>query len=267
LFGNRTQTRKVYKAGVWSAFSIDLYIDDSDDLIGLWNSNGIRVYVDNSSVFPTPYSDGINLMPGTSSDVIIKKYDTEKLPKPYSDCDLLSGSTHDSELYKKIIARNQAYKQKDCLFLCLQKDVIQNCKCYDLWYEPIDEETKPCLNSNETSCSLDRYNFYFLKGNQLDCKDECPLECSSLSYELFSTVSEYPTKSYLNYLKKNEKFKQHFQIDGIENITYEKVKERVLNLNIYFNELAFTQISELGKTSLVDLLANLGGELKFICLD
>jgi len=260
LSGKRTKIKKVNKAGTWSAFKVDLFLENSNDLIGLSNSNGIRVYVDNSTDFPTSYSDGIDLMPGTSANVIIKKHFSEKLPKPYSDCDLVSGSTHDSELYKSIIARNKTYKQKDCMFLCLQKDIMKNCQCYDLWYDQIDTETKPCLNETDIGCANFRYYLYFQEGKKLNYKDECPLECSSLSYELFSTVSEYPTKSYLSYLKKNALIKDRFLNSNIQDITLEQIKERIVNINLYFNDLAYTKITESEKTTLVNLLANLGGK-------
>jgi hypothetical protein len=97
----------------------------------------------------------------------------------------------------------------------------------------------------------------------LDCKNECPLECSSISYELLATVSEYPTRSYFQYLQKNEQFQKLFQITGSEKLTYERAKERIVSLNIYINELAFTEISELKKMTLVDLLANLGGKFSY----
>ena len=57
-------------------------------------------------------------------------------------------------------------------------------------------------------------------------------------------------------MKKKAIIKQSFDN---ESLTYEKVKERIVNLKIYFNELAFTHIFEQEKMSVVDLLANLGG--------
>ena len=49
------------------------------------------------------------------------------------------------------------------------------------------------------------------------------------------------------------------------NLTYEHIKQSVLRLNIYYQTMEYTHISEKPKINIVDLLANIGGTLG-LCL-
>jgi hypothetical protein len=48
---------------------------------------------------------------------------------------------------------------------------------------------------------------------------------------------------------------------GEYDLSYEDVKERLLILNVYYSKLSYIKISESPKTSINDLLSNLGGTL------
>jgi hypothetical protein len=259
--GDQVPIKKVYSPGVWTSFNLQLYVDDSSLLTNFWQNNGIKVFVHNKSVYPSSYLDSIDLIPGTSTNVLIKKYYTNKLPYPYSDCEVTE--SYSSDLYNKIIAKNLSYTQKDCVFYCLQKDIIQKCGCYDTWYARIDTTTDPCKNKNQTDCSYERY-FLFVNGERLFCMNECPIECESMRFELLPKHSEFPTESYYSYLKKNPIIKSNFEKQNIHEITYEMIKKRVLYVHFYFDELTTTRITEIEKMTIVDLAAGIGGIIKAI---
>lgn len=44
-------------------------------------------------------------------------------------------------------------------------------------------------------------------------------------------------------------------------MTYEKVKKTVLSIHIYYRDLSYTDISQIPKSTMADLLASLGGNL------
>ena len=58
-----------------------------------------------------------------------------------------------------------------------------------------------------------------------------------------------------------DSFKYFLQRNGEFNLTYDEVKDRLLFLNIYYPKLSYIKISESPKTSIIDLLSNLGGTL------
>ncbi len=219
-------------------------------------SNGIKVFIDNSSAHLANYADGIDVAPGTSTNIAIKRILNDKIPDPYSECQS-EPFTH-SDFYMKTIERNIIYKQKDCVFYCLQKDIMKKCDCYDSWYQVFNESVSPCFTPEQISCADNHYFNIFSFGQKLDCSKECPPECSSISYEISSSSSEFPSRSYYTFLKRNPLILEHFHSQGIKNVTYELIKERVIQLKIYFKELTITKVSEIEKTTLVDLLATIG---------
>jgi len=84
------------------------------------------------------------------------------------------------------------------------------------------------------------------------------LECNSISYKLTTSFSSFPSKSYADSLKTHPIITSKFLN---ETLTYESIKQSVLSLNIYYDQLAFTQISKEAKFEIVDLISAFGGLL------
>jgi hypothetical protein len=101
---------------------------------------------------------------------------------------------------------------------------------------------------------------HFIK-NKVDdeCLKQCPLECDSIEYDLLiSSASSLSKQAYQLYQPIIDNSTSRF--DEF-NLTYEEIKERLLILNIYYSKLSYIKISESPKTSIIDLLSNLGGTL------
>ena len=100
----------------------------------------------------------------------------------------------------------------------------------------------------------------FVEGKVIiECNKYCPLECYSISYELTSSFSSYPTRNYAKKsLLNNTIITSKFQN---ETLTYDLLKESVLSLNIYYDKLTYTGIKKDTKTELIDLISNIGGLL------
>jgi hypothetical protein len=98
---------------------------------------------------------------------------------------------------------------------------------------------------------------HFIK-NKVDdeCLKQCPLECDSIEYDLLiSSASSLSKQAYQLYQPIIDNSTSRF--DEF-NLTYEEIKERLLILNIYYSKLSYIKISESPKTSIIDLLSNLG---------
>ena len=69
-------------------------------------------------------------------------------------------------------------------------------------------------------------------------------------YTHFPTFSNYPIYNYaLNSLMTNP------------TLTYDLIKQSVLSLNVYYDQLSYTQISKDAKLEIVDLVSGIGGLL------
>ena len=84
-----------------------------------------------------------------------------------------------------------------------------------------------------------------------------PLECKRIKYDLTMTFSNYPSNQYYEYLKNNSVILKHFK-NNLTSITYDKLKSRILALNIYYDQLSYTKISEYPHTEIVELISNIG---------
>ena len=115
----------------------------------------------------------------------------------------------------------------------------------------------PRLFDFSSSCDSDAYNCSTniekqFRANTIDseCRALCPLECSSVKYDLTVSTLSYPSVNTYNFYK-----------DKLGNESYEEVKSKSIELNVYYSELGYTLITQTTKTSVIDLLSSIGGTL------
>lgn len=255
--GNKLPLKYVKKEGNLNGFRAELFVGSHQNSFLTDYYSGLYVFVSNSTILPS-YSEGIEVNPGSRTSFSINKIFTHNLAKPYSNCEDTTKSK--SVLYKKIVSSNYSYRQRDCLDLCLQKIIIDNCDCYDLYLPNLEETALPCLDEYQIKC-LKIKNHDFLEGNIIDkCSSLCPLECDSISYHVSTSFAEFPSRSYAEILKENPVIRAHFS-NNIDNITFDLLKEKIVSLNIYLSELKYTKSTELPDHSVIDLIASVGGTL------
>ena len=85
------------------------------------------------------------------------------------------------------------------------------------------------------------------------CKDECPLECEYTTYDWSMSSLDYPSLPFFQSITKNSKFYSNF--------TFVEYKESHLRVNIFFDNMEYTEIIETPMKSFFDLISNLGGVL------
>ena len=107
-----------------------------------------------------------------------------KLSSPYSDCvkDASNVDSFDSVYYKAIFRElnMSLYRQKNCLPLCLQDYLKENCKCLDGSNPVIYKDIPICSSLDKLDCVQIKRSEYFADENlSKKCYKECPLECDS----------------------------------------------------------------------------------------
>jgi hypothetical protein len=245
--GHSIPLKETIKPGVTNGLIIYIYLENAANKYSFASSEGLRVFIHNSSANPSDAS-WVDIKLSEMTNIAIKRTFIQKEPDPYSDC--IDLDTYDSEYYRFIIENtNKAYKQEDCYNLCLQKNIIENCKCYSLYYPKL-YESKPCLNITQRDCYIKEYLSFKTKTLDDNCAKLCPLECESVMYDLVKSSSNYPTEYWFEIFK-----------DLFPNTSYSSAKERVLGLNIFYSQMSYTRISESPKISSFDLMSNMGGTL------
>lgn len=75
-----------------------------------------------------------------------------------------------------------------------------------------------------------------------------PLECEQYKYDIRVSVADYLTDVYYDYIiAKEPRFK---------NMTYSQLKQKLLLVYIYYEDLSYTLIVESPKTTIINLISS-----------
>ena len=247
-YGQPILLKSTYQSGIFGQLSLEVYIDDS--LNPYSATHGIHLLINNRTMLINT-AEGIDLGMGTETNIGLNRNHYDKIPYPYSECRLPS-VLKDPSLYNAVLSMNVTYRQKDCINLCYQSHVIKTCKCHIVYYNDLNS-TRYCSTNADFSC-IDKVSAS-LNESLTTCPEKCPQECEYEKFTYSVTSTSYPSKyRYENFIKNNQFFKNR-------TITYEEAKENMLKINIYFDELRTTQITEIESMTIPMLLSSLGGTL------
>ena len=259
LIGNIRQPIKYSsQAGQINGLQLELFIGAANENNRFFSiESGIAIFIHSQT--DIPYNlQGIKISTGTSTYISLEKNTITQIPYPFSDCteNLSDKSAYNSDLYHKMIDSNKTYMQTNCKFMCYQKYLGEQCGC-QLYVYKYFPNMQPCLTINQTNCQSEKRT-YFLKNNFF-AKCDCPLECEKTLYDYSFSFSEYPTRYYANLLMKHPSIMSRFPNQS--QISYQDLKSRIASVNIYYDELKETFITQEKKLMFHDLVSNLGGTL------
>lgn len=224
----------------------------------------MRLIIYNQSYLPTLY-EGINLKAGSSAQIALSKSFTTSIPWPYSTCEMLEND--DSIFVNLFLQANKTYSYINCMDLCYQQYIIENCDCYDLDCLNLNQSIKhkPCLNEKQFSC----LTYYYEKSieinlNSFKCSKYCPFSCKSVEYEMSTSFAGFPSRAYAETLKSHPLITQMFHKEFGDNfthlLTFESLRKSLVRLNIYVNGLRYTEINEMEAYSILNLVSDVGGK-------
>jgi hypothetical protein len=211
-------------------------------------NHGIKVFIHNSSYVSSSAQQTL-VETGKTTNIELKKSFTYRQPSPYSRCEELIDSKSDLDELKG------QYRQSDCVGLCLQRNFIQACHCFHIFFAELSNASAhPCYENKETLCVSNLISSSLSKLTE-KCFSQCPLECDFVQYELRSSSFTYPTRENFNFIQND------LLSNEDENSTWEEYINSHLTLNIFFPSQEYTEIRETPKMLVLDLISNLGGVL------
>ena len=162
------------KPGENYGLHLKFVLGPSNNSFNIAESNGLKIFIHNSSFEPLS-TDGIEVELSKLTNIRIKKSFTYKSPAPYSDCfDTINIKQTKSLLYKHIMDSGKEYRQIDCIDLCLQRFIVENCGCFYLRFSKLFNHL-PCLNLTQIHCSKNYYTKFLERNILEDCSTDCPL--------------------------------------------------------------------------------------------
>ena len=92
---------------------------------------------------------------------------------------------------------------------------------------------------------------------------DCPLECEKTTYLLSTSHSDYPSPEYTKFLKTHPIIPKAFNISSFDSnsIDEDLLKKSIASINVFYDDLRYTKISQIAKMSFKDLMSNIGGTL------
>lgn len=211
---------------------------------------GAIIVVHNRTSPPLYAEEGLFIQAGAETNFILNKINIKKLASPFSNCikNVSNRNEFDSVYFRNSYDFSGSYRQKWCVLNCsVSKAIEQNSqKCANLNFSS-NFERRLCFNNLENLTQY--YDF---------CSDQCPIECDYSYFNVFKSVSSFPSYSYAKYLLSNETFRSKYPY---ENVSMNQVRDSVLSLNVYFDSSNFERIEELPESNFGSLLGNLGGQL------
>ena len=91
---------------------------------------------------------------------------------------------------------------------------------------------------------------------------DCPLECDRITYDLHVSSLEYPTEEdFRLFVSDRNAFENFSRSTHLNMSSYDTYKKYYLVVNVFYPYLHYTEITVTPKTSLIELVASVGGSL------
>ena len=90
---------------------------------------------------------------------------------------------------------------------------------------------------------------------------ECPLECMGETFDLQESSLDFPTAEDFEYLKSDVYMKELETELGVNLSSLDEYKKQFASVNIFYPYLQYTEITEFPKTTIIELISNVGGSM------
>jgi hypothetical protein len=253
--GQAIHLKSIATSSVNLALTMDMFFGLPDELRVMSSGDGMAIFIHNSSVSPLNVNP-IYLQGATQTYIQVARTFTNKLPQPYSECQLPRGATYESDLYNLIVDSGFEYTQLDCDSQCFQKYLIKTCNCSSTYLSLI-YNVSVCTSELENNCSIGFYRSFtsdFLKEH---CSPACPLECETQTFAYFLSTMGYPTSLQLDVYAQDERVQRLYFNKSFSS----SLKSNIVSVSINYGKLAYTLIEEEPKLDVVTMLSNIGGAL------
>lgn len=246
----KSQNYGGYKMGL----RLDLFVGDTDTMPDFIFNSGYRIIIKNQS---TAFSaqEGFLIPAGLETNILLMRVFKEMLELPFNDC-IFENYNKINRYANKL--KNKTYYQSECQSFFHQNEIAEKCNCYE---KPFDDNINlpHCESVEQLKCVNQIWEYIKEKGYINLYSKYCPVECNIVTYPLTISTSSYLSNP--NSMKKlfnNTALSSKYSNDTLN---YDKIKNKVLALNIYYDKLEYTLINQEPKFQILDLVSNIGGLL------
>jgi len=231
----------------------------SDD--GLWltlytntiyDYGELKLFIHNYTENPKNiYRKGSIISSGTNNYFLVKRTSDQKLESPFNECFKdINKFPFNKTIIDYLNKTNRKYSQIECFNLCFNLHYNQTNPC-NFFLTSLDEE--PYFSYGNNNSCFEKFSKNFKQFDK--CSQFCPLECDQYSYEINLNSNKIIGTGKINKISNDyDSILHEFQ-------TYENVSKTYYKINVYYEDLKYTLISQQPKIELFGLISNLGGIL------
>ena len=193
----------------------------------------------------------ISLLPDLETNIVVRRVVNKQMSWPYSTCEIDNDSPKkiESVFYDMFVRKGVRYTQQKCLDLCNQDMILNACKCTDVESISFMENTENCYTHEDIECLDEVLGIDSASNFTRDCLSLCPLECNETWFETYFSFSKLLMPEL-------------FPVQCV-NVTSESGAHSCnrLKVNIYYDSLSYSLITETPTHTAISLLSNIGGIL------
>ncbi|XP_070542971.1 amiloride-sensitive sodium channel subunit gamma-like [Ptychodera flava] len=245
---NDTGIIRTSKPGPSTGLRLTLFIEQDEYLDDITENAGAVVLVHPPDNVPFPEEQGLELPPGFSTSLGVRLSIIQRVGGKYSDC--FKGDE------KPLLYEGYNYSVEACVKTCHQKNLIEECQCYDTTLPNDDLTILPCVDKEKGITCMNEVAEK-QKIDALGCRKNCHQPCRGRSYKETLSMSQWPSDAYDNKLYKRLSEKSRKITEQL--LSVEESRRNLIKLKVYFSELNFESITEKPAFGRIDLLSSLGG--------
>lgn len=127
-----------------------------------------------------------------------------------------------------------------------------------------------CVSTDQIVC-LRQAQAHFYSSSEIigECFEKCPVECNEIKYDYEISQATYPTDWYAQVLMNSDSFNNminygYENANDENNVSYtsvESLARSVLKVNIFYQDMLYSNIKEIPAMSFETFVANVGGSL------
>ena len=249
MFNETIPIKYSKSSGYDDGLVIDFYSNTKYDF------GSLKILIHNHSQTPATISNrGYRVSAGTYNYFILNRNSIQRLEQPYNNCYKNISQFRFNKTIINYMMNNMSwiYTQNECIRLCKNLKFIEMNEC-NCTLKSIEEDISSECITDKTEISKNCSRQYIANFNPIEnCKQYCPLECESFYYQI-NTYTRLIDAGKISNISNDSSF-------GYKSLkTYENVSKRFYSINVYYEDLKYTLISQKPKIELFGLVSNIGG--------
>ncbi|KAL9988147.1 hypothetical protein ACROYT_G002555 [Oculina patagonica] len=237
------------KPGPQYGLTLDLFVNQNEYIPLLSQEAGVRVLITGQHNIPFPVDEGFTVSPGFATSIGLRKLNIIRVDPFNNGSCYKSKGLEDFSVYQQF--QGSRYSVQGCMNSCLARAQLESCNCTEAKFK-FGKRICSAI-SKEVRCIQELQKRY--DSDELGCSEKCPQPCTQTSYRTSMSSSAWS----IAYEKQIQSMM--LREGGEMGKSKDMLRENILRIKIYFEELNLERITYSEYYALENLMSDIGGQL------